>query len=115
MGCAPPREMMKTVKHTFSSIGDRGSDLASGTADLARRFGSGTAGLAKRIGPRRGLLGLAVIVAAVGGSVVLIRYLRSRRAAEAGATNDDTFAAKPSSYGSHVRPTNTGAPISGTH
>jgi len=112
--------MMKTVKHTFSSIGDRGTDiagdLASGTVDLARRFGSGTAGLAKRVGPRRGLIGLAVFVAAVGGSVVLIRYLRSRRAAEAAASNDDTFTSKPSSYGSHTRPANSsGAPVSGTH
>jgi hypothetical protein len=77
-------DMMKTVKHTFTSIGDHSGDLArtigSGTADLARRFGGGTAGLAKRIGPRRGLLGLAVLAAAIGGSVVLVRYLRARTA-----------------------------------
>jgi len=108
--------MMKTVKHTFSSIGDRGGDIASGTVDLAKRFGSGTAGLAKRIGPRRGLLGLAVIVAAVGGSVVLIRYLRSRRT-ELDATGDGAFSPTKPPYGSHARPGNgTGAPpIAGTH
>lgn len=85
--------MMKTVKHTFYTIGDHGSDFArtigsgtadlartigGGTADLARSFGSGTAHLAKRIGPRRGLLGLVAVAAAIGGTVVLVRYLRAR-------------------------------------
>jgi len=110
--------MMKTVKHTFSSIGDRGGDIASGTVDLAKRFGSGTAGLAKKIGPRRGLLGLAVFVAAVGGSVVLIRYLRSRKAdADLDVTGDSKFSATNAAYGSHVRPAKgTGAPpIVGAH
>ena len=110
--------MMKTVKHTFSSIGDRGGDIASSTVDLAKRFGSGTAGLAKQIGPRRGLLGLAVLVAAVGGSVVLIRYLRSRKAdAELDVTGDGKFSATNAPYGSHVRPAKgTGAPpVAGTH
>jgi hypothetical protein len=90
--------MMKTVKHTIYSIGDRGGDVArsvgSGTADLARRVGSGTADLAKRIGPRRGLIGLAVLAAAIGGTVVLVRYLRARDAEEEigadGNTEDST-------------------------
>jgi hypothetical protein len=77
--------MMNTVKHAFSSIGDRSGDLArtvgSGTAGLARRVGGGTADLAKRIGPRRALIGLAVAAAVVGGSIVVVRYLRARRAA----------------------------------
>jgi hypothetical protein len=76
--------MMKTVKHTFTSIGDHSGDFArtigSGTADLARRVGDGTADLAKRIGPRRALLGLAVAAMAVGGTIVLVRYLRARNA-----------------------------------
>ena len=85
--------MMKTVKHTFYTIGDHSSDLArtigsgtadlartlgSGTADFAKTLGSGTAHLAKRIGPKRGLLGLLAVAAAIGGTVVLVRYLRAR-------------------------------------
>lgn len=76
--------MMKTVKHTFTSIGDRSGDLArafgSGTVDLARRVGDGTTTLARRVGPRRALIGFAVAAVAIGGSIVLIRYLRSRNA-----------------------------------
>jgi hypothetical protein len=76
--------MTKTVRKTFHKIGDRGSDVAmaigSGTADIAKRVGRGTADLASRVGPRRALLGLAVIAAAVGGTVVLVRYLRARNA-----------------------------------
>jgi len=110
--------MMKTVKNTFSTIGDRGGDLASGTADLARRFGSGTASLARRVGPRRGLIGLAVIAAAVGGSVVLIRYLRSRNrspGAEIAADNDWVGAPTKPSYGPQVRPSSATNVPPGTH
>ena len=63
--------MMDTVKNTARTIGCE-------TADLARRVGGSTADLAKRIGPKRGLIGLAVLAAVVGGSIVLVRYLRSR-------------------------------------
>lgn len=74
--------MMKSVKHTIHTIGDRSGDFAktlgSETVDLAKRFGNGTASLAKRVGPR-GLIGLAVLAAAIGGSVVLMRYLRARK------------------------------------
>jgi len=87
--------MMKSVKHTIYSLGDRGGDFAraigsdsydlarrfgSGSADLAKHLGSGTADIAKRIGPKRGLIGLAVLAAAIGGTVVLVRYLRARNA-----------------------------------
>ena len=72
----------KMVRNTLHSIGDRGSEVARtigyGTADFARRFGRGTADVAIRIGPRRGLIGLAVLAVAIGGSVVLVRYLRTR-------------------------------------
>jgi hypothetical protein len=75
--------MMNTVRHTFHIIGDRGGDFAktfgSNTADLAKRVGDGTVGFARDIGPRRALLGLALAAVAIGGSVMLIRYLRSRR------------------------------------
>jgi hypothetical protein len=77
-------DMMKTVKHTFTSIGDHSGEIArtigSGTAGLARRFGGGTASLARRVGPRRALIGFAVAAVAVGGSIVLVRYLRARNA-----------------------------------
>jgi hypothetical protein len=81
-----PRDVMmtKTVRNTFHAIGDRGGDVAKsighGTADIAKRVGRGTSDLATRIGPRRGLIGLAVLAVAIGGSVVLIRYLRARNA-----------------------------------
>jgi hypothetical protein len=86
---APHRPMMtKTIKHTFHTIGDHGGDFAraigSGTADFARRFGSGTADVARRVGPWRALIGLAMIGAAVGGGVLLARYVRARRAELAG-------------------------------
>jgi hypothetical protein len=74
---------MKSVKHTIHTIGDRSSDFAkalgSETVDLAKRFGNETASLAKRIGPRRALIGLAALAAAIGGSVMLMRYLRARK------------------------------------
>jgi hypothetical protein len=86
--------MMKTVKETMYSIGDQSGEFAktigSGTVDLAHRFGIGSAGLARRIGTRRGLLGLVAIAAAVGGSIVLVRYLRARKAnAAVDITSDD--------------------------
>ena len=85
--------MMNTVRDTFSSIGDRGGDIArnvgSGTAHLARRVGSGTADLARDIGPKRALIGLAVAAVAIGGSILLVRYLRARRADAAGIGRDD--------------------------
>jgi hypothetical protein len=85
--------MMSTVKNAFHTIGDRGGDIArtvgGSTADLAKRVGGSTADLAKRIGPRRGLIGLAVILAAVGGSIVLVRYLRTRDDEEAAALEDE--------------------------
>jgi hypothetical protein len=75
--------MMNTVRDTFSSIGDRGGEIARsvgvGTAGLARRVGSGTADVARQIGPRRALVGLAIAAVAIGGSILVIRYLRARR------------------------------------
>jgi hypothetical protein len=75
--------MRNTVRDTFSSIGERGGGLArsvgSGTADLARRVGNGTASIARQIGPRRGLIGLAVAAVAIGGAILVARYLRARR------------------------------------
>ncbi|HEX3758901.1 MAG TPA: hypothetical protein VHW23_09355 [Kofleriaceae bacterium] len=75
--------MMNMVRDTFSSIGDRGGEIArsvgSGTADLARRVGGGTSSIARQIGPRRALIGLAIATVAIGGSILVMRYLRARR------------------------------------
>ena len=71
------------VRDTFSSIGDRGGDIArsvgAGTAHLARRVGGGTADLARQIGPRRALVGLAIAAVAIGGTILVVRMLRARR------------------------------------
>lgn len=95
---------MKTVKTTFYTLGDRTSDLArtigDETVDLARRFGDGTVTLAKRVGPRRGLIGLAVLAAAVGGSIMLVRYLKARNAEQAGITGDETDEVSASNFAS---------------
>jgi hypothetical protein len=78
--------MMNTVRDTLSSIGDRSGDIArslgSGTADMARWVGGGTASLARDIGPRRALIGLAIAAVAIGGSIVVVRYLRAKRERE---------------------------------
>ncbi|HEY0194258.1 MAG TPA: hypothetical protein VGC42_24250 [Kofleriaceae bacterium] len=93
------------VKRTLNNLGDYTGDFANDagkfarnfggdtadlarrfggdTADLARRFGDGTADLAKRVGPKRGLIGLAVLAATIGGSIMLIRYLKARAAEQA--------------------------------
>ncbi len=75
--------MLKSVKTAMYNIGDGTGHLAkrvgSGTADLAKRVGSETADLAKRIGPKRAIIGIAVIGVVVAGSIVLVRYLRSRK------------------------------------
>ena len=66
-------------------IGNGGLELAkgvgSGGLDLAKTLGNGSLELAKSIGWKRGLIGLAAIAAAAGGTIVLVRYLRSRGAA----------------------------------
>ncbi len=64
--------MLETVKKAMHNIGD-------GTGHLAKRVGSGTADLARRVGPRRAIIGIAVIGVVVGGSILLVRYLRARK------------------------------------
>lgn len=86
--------MLNTVKDVLSTLGDGTShaarrfgsstaDLAryvgANSADIARAVGSNSATLARRVGPKRGLLGLVVLGAAIGGSIYLLRYLRARR------------------------------------
>jgi len=87
--------MKHMVRDTFYSIGDRSGDFAktigSTTADLARRFGDGTVDLARRVGPRRALIGVAVAAIAIGGTIMLVRFLRARRA-EGGISRDEASA-----------------------
>jgi len=65
--------MLNTVKHAMYTLGDN-------TGDFAKRFGSGTADLAKRIGPKRAIIGAIVIGSVVAGSILLVQYLRARKA-----------------------------------
>jgi len=64
--------MLHTVKNAMYTIGDS-------TAELAKRFGSGTADVAKRVGPKRAIIGVVVLGAVIGGSYLLVRYLRARK------------------------------------
>ncbi len=57
--------------------------VGTGSADLARRVGTGSADLAKRIGPKKVAIGAVAIAGVIAGSVVLIRFLRSRADDEA--------------------------------
>jgi hypothetical protein len=88
--------MMNTVRDTFYSLGDRGSDIArsfgAGTAHLARRVGDGTVDLARDIGPRRALIGLAVAAVAIGGTIVVLRYLRARRERDGVSVDREDYA-----------------------
>ena len=106
----------KTIKHTFHTIGDHGSDFAraigSGTADVARRVGSGTAHVARRVGPWRALIGLAVIGGAVCGGVLLARYVRARRAERA---TDAALASEQSASSQHRSYASKRADHLGTH
>ncbi|HEX7838667.1 MAG TPA: hypothetical protein VF469_14425 [Kofleriaceae bacterium] len=79
------RQLMKYMaRDTLHSIGERSSDVAktigSSTAHLARRVSDRTADLANQVGPRRALIGLAVAAVAIGGTVMLVRFLQARRA-----------------------------------
>jgi hypothetical protein len=100
---APLGRMMASVKDLVSNFGCASSDLAkrfgssdiaknvsgsavdlarnvSGSAvDLAKNVSGSAAKLAKKVGPRRGLIGLAVVGGLIAGTVVLVRYLRARQ------------------------------------
>ena len=110
--------MLKTVKHTIYSVGDTSGELAktigSGTVDLVHRFGSGSATLARRIGPRRGLIGLVVVAAAIGGSIALARYLRARKANRAVDVTADDLANGVSGSVRHGKPSQPSA-MPGSH
>jgi hypothetical protein len=55
-------------------------DFGCATGGAAKRFGRRTADIAEDIGPKRGLIGLAILGAAIGGTFYLVRYVRARRA-----------------------------------
>jgi len=87
--------MMSSVKDLVSSIGNSGfarrlgrrppslaKRISGSAAGLAKGAGGSAVGLARKIGPRRGLLGLAAVGAAVG-TVYLVRYLRANRREDA--------------------------------
>jgi hypothetical protein len=67
------------AKSFGAGTADLAKSFGAGTADLAKSFGAGTADLAKRIGPKRAIIGVAVLGVLVGGSIWLARYLRARK------------------------------------
>ncbi len=75
---------MEIAKDLVSNVGGATADFARilgrNTAGIAKRVGSGGAKLAKDIGPKRGLLGVAIVAAVVGSGIYLARYLRTRAA-----------------------------------
>ena len=90
--------------HLARFVGEGTADLARkvghGTADVARKVGHGTADVARRVGPKRGIIGLVVLGAAIGGTFYLVRYLRSRQDdLDAGTMTDDELAAPPTGKG----------------
>ncbi len=85
--------MLNTVKSLMHNVGDNSGDFAkrfglasadiakivgANTAQFARRVSDQTTDIARRVGPKRGLIGLAVVAVAVGGGIMLARYLRAR-------------------------------------
>lgn len=66
--------MLDTVKDFMGDVG-------ATSAGYARRLGCSSRALARRVGPRRGAIALGVLAAAGIGIPLLVRYLRSRRAA----------------------------------
>jgi len=74
--------MKHTVKDVIHNLGSGADDVAKhvgrSSLQLAKRVKNGTTSLAHDIGPKRGLIGLAIFAVAVGGTIVLVRYLRAR-------------------------------------
>jgi hypothetical protein len=106
--------MMKQARNFTHTIADGASDFAKRAADVtsdaAKRAADATTDLAKAIGPKRGLIGLAAIGVAVGGTILVRRYLRNRSDVIA-SEGDQGFAvtnkknrkvAKPSDRGAHT-------------
>lgn len=69
-------DMMENARHRVSKFGSR---MTGGTAVFTRRVGNRSLHIARRIGPKRSVLGLVVLGAAIGGSIYLVRRLRARK------------------------------------
>jgi len=67
------------AKSFGANTADIAKSFGAGTADFAKSFGAGTVDIAKRIGPKRAIIGVAVLGVLVGGSIWLARYLRARK------------------------------------
>lgn len=78
--------MLDQVKEVIYSVRDSTSSIAKSlgitTADIAKSAGMGGVGLVKILGARRVLLGAGLLSVAVGGGVIVVRYLRRREQAE---------------------------------
>jgi len=78
--------MMDFAKDLVSNVGSATAGFAKmiggNTTDIARRVGGGSVKLAKDVGLKRGLVGIALVAAAVGGGIYLARYLRARAETE---------------------------------
>ena len=74
--------MLNSVKEVIYTVGDSTGSFAKSlglhTADIAKMVGTGSVKVAKEIGPQRALIGAAILAVAVGGSVLLVKYLRRR-------------------------------------
>ncbi|MDB4957959.1 MAG: hypothetical protein JWO36_5528 [Myxococcales bacterium] len=66
-------------------------NVVDGAGDLAKRVGCAAQDVAESIGPKRGLIGLAVIGVAVGGSILARRYFRNRGEVGVDSEFDQTF------------------------
>lgn len=76
IGCA----CADAAKFMGGKTADAAKFVGGKTADAAKFVGSGTADLAKRVGPKRGIIGVALIGGAVVGGYYLVKYLRARAA-----------------------------------
>lgn len=74
--------MRNSVKEIIYTVGDSTGTFARSvgrnSSRLARRVGKRSASLARDIGPARLLVGAAMLAVAIGGGVLLVRYLRQR-------------------------------------
>jgi hypothetical protein len=70
------------------------SNVVDGAGDLAKRVGCAAQDLAETIGPKRGLIGLAVIGVAVSGSLLARRYIRNRADVAPAKEFEPSFAGK---------------------
>ena len=80
------------AKRIGSGTADLAAKVGGGTASVARKVGSGTASVARKVGPKRGVIGLVAIGAAVAGGIYLVRYLKRRSFEKESMQATDEFA-----------------------